>query len=101
MKKDQVSSARAPSQKSIRVANADNIDWRVYGLPGAGDQGTCGSCWVFSAVGAYESKLKIDDNLLADISEEYVLECSGYPNDCTAGFIDDALKLLNTNGGPS
>jgi len=42
-------------------ATKDEIDWHAIGLMGPiRNQGKCGACWAFSAVGAIESSMAID-----------------------------------------
>jgi C1A family cysteine protease len=44
----------------------------------AKNQGNCGSCWDFAAIGALESRINIREgnaNLDPDLSEQYVLSC--------------------------
>ena len=39
----------------------DSFDWRDKGVvTPIKDQGKCGSCWIFSAVGVLESSFKIN-----------------------------------------
>ncbi|MGQ9595001.1 MAG: C1 family peptidase [Anaerolineae bacterium] len=54
------------------------FDWRVQagGLPPVRDQRACGSCWAFSTVGALEGNLKIQDGVLRDLSEQYLVSCN-------------------------
>jgi C1A family cysteine protease len=52
----------------------EGYDWTTP----AKDQGNCGSCWDFAAIGALESRIKIKEglpNLNVDLSEQYVLSC--------------------------
>lgn len=65
------------------------------------DQGGCGSCWDFSALGQVEAWWKIlhgrPDTLL-DLSEQYVLSCSD--GSCDGWSIDGALEFVRVNGVP-
>jgi cathepsin K len=40
----------------------------------------CGNCWSYSAMGAYEASYKRVNNIIADASEQYVVNCSGGGN---------------------
>ncbi|UCB59361.1 MAG: hypothetical protein JSV67_03460 [Thermoplasmatales archaeon] len=54
-----------------------NMDGKDYSTP-AKSQGNCGSCGIFSAMGALESLIKIRedrDDIDPDFSEQYVLSC--------------------------
>ncbi len=51
----------------------------------AKDQGTCGSCWAFSSVGAYESKLLINGLSVADLSEQQQVSCNTSMSGCCGG----------------
>jgi putative hemolysin len=86
-----------------------SFDWRSSGgnwLTPVKDQGMCGSCWAFSAVGAAEAALEIaagDPNLNPNLSEQYLVsDCvsvSGYQN-CCGGWEDLALKYIRDQGIP-
>ncbi len=67
----------------------DGADWTTN----AKNQGNCGSCWDFAAVGALESRIKISEGcyqLQPDLSEQYVLSClpaaaNNYGQGCYGG----------------
>ncbi|MDO8806375.1 MAG: C1 family peptidase, partial [Elusimicrobiota bacterium] len=64
--------------KSFRVKAYDPVyDLRPLGkVTPMRDQGSCGSCWVFSAVGAVESRLKTGETW--DFSENNLKDTSGF-----------------------
>lgn len=65
------------------------------------DQGSCGSCWAFASVGAMEAQYQIgksNPNTGLDLSEQYVLSCSG--GTCSGWYIDYALNFLRDSGTP-
>jgi C1A family cysteine protease len=52
------------------------------------DQGSCGSCWDFAAIGTLESIIQIREGCAAlglDLSEQYVLSCLSHAGNCEQG----------------
>lgn len=61
--------------KSASVIASD-FDWRNNGVVGeVKDQGQCGSCWAFSAIGALESQLAIKHGCKYIFSEQEIVDC--------------------------
>lgn len=86
-----------------------SFDWRNNNgnwLTPVKDQGGCGSCWAFSAVGSAEAALEIaavNPNLNPDLSEQYLVsDCvqSGAYQNCCGGWEDQALEYIRVNGIP-
>lgn len=82
--------------------NFEGADW----LTPIKDQGQCGSCWAFSAVGVAEAAHNIagdDPDLDKDLSEQYLVsDChnlSGYQT-CCGGWKDIALEYIRDEGIP-
>jgi C1A family cysteine protease len=50
------------------------------------DQGSCGSCWAFAAVGLLESMILKNDNVEVDLSEQYMLSCNPWGWGCNGGY---------------
>ncbi len=51
-------------------------DWRDKGIVGpVKDQGQCGSCWAFSAVGALESQIMKKTKQSISLSEQNMVDC--------------------------
>lgn len=87
-----------------------SFDWRSQPkgnyMTNVRDQGQCGSCWAFSAVGVMEAAWNISRNTVGnnyDFSEQYLVsDCHsvyGYQN-CCGGWKDDALEYIMASGIP-
>ncbi len=73
------------------------FDWRdYYTLPEIRNQGDCGSCWAFSAMGAIEGTYVVESGGIEDLSEQYAIcECSG---DCGGGCDFDVFSHARDHG---
>ena len=76
------------------------FDWRDNGgnwLSPVKDQGSCGSCWAFAAVGVVEAQFNIasgDPGLDPNLSEQYLVsDCSTNSGDCGGGGLIQRLRL--------
>jgi C1A family cysteine protease len=87
-----------------------SFDWRSRPkgnyLTTVKNQGICGSCWAFSAIGVSEAALNIANNTVGNnynLSEQYfVSDCYAYGgvSSCCGGWKDDALKVIRDTGAP-
>jgi len=76
----------------------DSIDWRdEYKVSSVKNQGHCGGCWAFSAVGAVESAWAIKKNTLYNLSEQELIDCSIQNNGCDGGSMDLAFQYIINN----
>ncbi len=50
------------------------------------DQGSCGSCWCFAAVGTLEAMILKKDGIELDLSEQYMLSCNPWEWGCGGGY---------------
>ena len=78
------------------------------------DQGSCGSCWTFSATGAVESSVCMNDDSVdcstwEGISEQQIVSCCnkndadikpfGRSQGCNGGWKDEAMHYIMVTGG--
>jgi len=90
---------------SKRCDLLEAFDYRDEGkITPVGDQNGCGSCWIFAAMGAYESSYMIRNPLSAvvpgfppDTSEQDVLNCSG-AGTCGGGWWYNVYLYMLTHG---
>ena len=80
--------------------NLQDVDWTTQGkVSPVKNQGSCGSCWAFSAVGSCESfaLMKGQNSIL---SEQQLVDCSGsYGNHgCNGGWPSAALRYVKDKG---
>jgi len=71
----------------------NGTDWTTS----AKDQGSCGSCWDFAAIGALESIIQIREGcagLNLDLSEQYVLSCLPSAGSCNGGWAFYAYRYI-------
>jgi C1A family cysteine protease/putative hemolysin len=84
-----------------------SFDWRSYQgsnwLTSIKDQGGCGSCWAFAAVGISEAAHNIAANnpdLDMNLAEQYLVSDCSSAGDCCGGWHKTALEYIRDNGVP-
>jgi len=67
----------------------NSVDWIAAGAVNPiKDQGNCGSCWAFSAVGALEGAWKLKTGSLLSFAEQQLVDCSTSNYGCGGGWQD-------------
>ena len=80
-----------------------SVDWREMGVvTPVKNQGSCGSCWAFSAAAALESHWAITTRTgLFNLSEQQLVDCAGNYNNfgCNGGLPSQAFEYIRAAGG--
>ena len=80
----------------------ESVDWRANGwVTDVKDQGQCGSCWAFSAIGAIEGYHANVTKQLVSLSEQNLLDCSyGFGCEgCNGGWPEAAMRYVINQSG--
>jgi len=94
--------ANNASPKPIPLNTPDYFNWKDYEdkdwMTPAKDQGLCGSCWAFAALGVLESIINIREgsaDLDPDLSEQYLLSCLPRTGSCNGGLVYYTYYYIN------
>src|SRR5262249_28356672 len=63
-------------QQFLCRPDAASFDWRTLDKVTPVRSQSCGDCWEFTAMGAYEGSYALRNNQIVDTSEQYVLNCA-------------------------
>ncbi|CAM4640925.1 unnamed protein product [Leuciscus chuanchicus] len=78
------------------------VNWTEHGMVSpVQNQGRCGSCWAFSAVGALEGQMKRRTGALVPLSPQNLLDCSVSLGNrgCKGGYLSRAFLYIIQNNG--
>jgi len=89
-------------EKPIVMDNLpDYFNWMDYEgkdwTTSAKDQSSCGSCWIFAALGALDSIINIREGIAeldVDLSEQYAISCLPRAGNCITGWAYKAFFYI-------
>ena len=94
-----------PSKPTVEPVNTgrivpsahETVDWSKH-VNKVKNQGSCGSCWAFSAVAALESAHSIAGHGLRDLSEQQLVDCDPKSHGCNGGEMFYAFEYYEKHG---
>jgi cathepsin F len=78
----------------------ESFDWRDKNAVGpVKNQGHCGSCWAFSAVGNLEGLHAIKTGKIISLAEQQLVDCDKKSHGCRGGYMEYAFDSIKETGG--
>ena len=86
----------------VKVTNSapNSWDWREHGFVSSiEDQGSCGGCYAFAAVGNLEGLYYKEKHIMKTFSEQMIIDCDTLDSGCTGGLMEYTFTFLKQAGG--
>jgi C1A family cysteine protease len=84
----------------MRAAAPAAWDWTTQGATSpVKDQGSCGSCWAFSATERIESAVYMQHNVMPILSTQQIISCDPNDGKCNGGDLPTAFDYVESDGG--
>ena len=89
-----------PYKVKAKNDSPDTWDWRDKGAVGpVKDQGACGSCYAYSALGNLEGLYALQTGNLVTLPEQFIVDCDYYDSGCNGGLMENVFNFLEEIGG--
>ncbi len=83
----------------VRQELPEFFSWVTQGgMTPVKNQGSCGSCWAFAGIGQIEAHLKIYYGQELDLSEQQIIDCNPYGDDCGGGWQGSVYWVASNYG---
>ena len=84
---------------TIKNISPSSYDWRTRNIvPPVEDQGSCGSCWAFAALGNLESLYAVNKGTLKTFSKQMLVDCDTSDSGCNGGLMEYTYTWIQKNG---
>lgn len=84
--------------ESSSLTYPSSFDWRTQSImTPVKNQGNCGSCWAFAAVGVFEALIKQRLGATVDLAEQQLVNCVT-DSDCSGGYASSAFQYMKNSG---